>query len=217
MQNTFANEAFMDELAAAADVDPLEFRLRYLNDPRGIELLNRLAKLAKWEKRPSPKKNPSGDVTMGRGLCYVKYELSRTYVGAIADVEVDRRSGAIRVPRVFVVHDCGQIINPDGLRNQIEGNVVMTVSRTVIERVTFDRSRVTSLDWASYPILTFPDVPSVEIELIDRPAEPPWGAGEPTGAVIPAAISNAVFDATGIRLRSVPFHPEKVKAAFEAL
>jgi nicotinate dehydrogenase subunit B len=217
MQNTFANEAFMDELAAAADVDPLEFRLRYLNDARGIELLNRLAKLAKWEKRHSPKKNPSGDVTMGRGLCYVKYELSRTYVGAIADVEVDRRSGAIRVPRVFVVHDCGQIINPDGLRNQIEGNVVMTVSRTVIERVTFDRSRVTSLDWASYPILTFPDVPSVEIELIDRPAEPPWGAGEPTGAVIPAAISNAVFDATGIRLRSVPFHPEKVKAAFEAL
>jgi nicotinate dehydrogenase subunit B len=117
---------------------------------------------------------------------------------------------------VFVAHDCGQIINPDGLRNQIEGNVVQTVSRTLIEALQFNRSRVTSLDWASYPILTFPDVPEVAIELIDRPMEKPGGAGEPTAAVVPAAIANAIYDATGVRLRSVPFTPEKVLAGFKS-
>ncbi len=218
MQNTFANESFMDELAAAAGADPLQFRLRYLDDPRGIELLHRLARLAGWETRPSPDRNAgSGDIATGRGLSYVKYELVRTYIGAVAEVEVDRKSGRIRVPRFFVVHDCGQIINPDGVRNQIEGNVIMTVSRTLFERVTFDRSRVTSLDWASYPILTFPDVPTVVSDLIDRPDQPPWGVGEPTGAVVPGAISNAVFDAVGVRLRSVPFHPDKVKAALQPM
>jgi len=136
----------------------------------------------------------------------------RTYIAAVAEVEVSRPSGEIRCTRFYVVHDCGQIINPDGLRNQIEGNVIQTVSRTLIEDLKFDRSTVTSLDWASYPILSFPDVPDVVIELIDRPREKPWGAGEPTAAVVPAAISNAVFDAIGVRLRSVPFVPEKVLA-----
>ncbi|MGH7068332.1 MAG: molybdopterin cofactor-binding domain-containing protein [Acetobacteraceae bacterium] len=214
MQNTFANESFIDELAAAAGADPLAFRLKYLDDPRGIEVLNRLARLAKWQTRPSPRSNAgSGTIATGRGLSYVHYELVRTYVGAVAEVEVDRASGKIRVARFFIVHDCGQIINPDGVRNQIEGNAIMTVSRTLMERVTFNRSLVTSLDWNSYPILTFPDVPTVVSELIDRPDEPPWGVGEPSGAVIPSAISNAVFDATGARLRSVPFYPDKVKAA----
>ncbi|MGH7049471.1 MAG: molybdopterin cofactor-binding domain-containing protein [Acetobacteraceae bacterium] len=214
MQNTFANESFMDELAAAAGADPLEFRLKYLDDPRGIEVLNRLARLSRWQARPSPAGNSgSGNIAIGRGLSYVHYELVRTYIGAVAEVEVDRNSGKIRAARFFIVHDCGQIINPDGVRNQIEGNVIMTVSRTLMERVTFNRSRVTSLDWNSYPILRFPDVPGVVSELIDRPDQPPWGVGEPTGAVIPAAISNAVFDATGARLRSVPFYPDKVKAA----
>lgn len=106
-------------------------------------------------------------------------------------------------------------INPDGLRNQIEGNVIQTVSRTLLEELTFDRSAVTSLHWGTYPILTFPDVPEVEIELIDRPREKPWGAGEPTAAVVPSAISNAVFDAPGARLRSVAFTPAKVKAAID--
>jgi nicotinate dehydrogenase subunit B len=142
-----------------------------------------------------------------------KYELYRTYVAAVADVEVNRETGALRVRRCFVVQDCGQIINPDGVRNQIEGNVIQTVSRVLLEQVTFDRKMVTSLDWASYPILTFPDVPEVVIELIDRPEMPPWGAGEASAAVIPAAIANAVFDATGKRLRSVPFTAGKVKAA----
>jgi CO/xanthine dehydrogenase Mo-binding subunit len=120
------------------------------------------------------------------------------------------------VPRFFVAQDCGQIINPDGVRNQVDGNVIQTVSRVLMEEVTFDRGAVTSLDWASYPILTFPDVPEVVIDLIDRPTEKPWGAGEPSAAIVPAAISNAIFDATGVRLRSVPFTPAKVKAALQA-
>jgi nicotinate dehydrogenase subunit B len=218
MQNTYANEAFVDELAAAAGADPLAFRLRVLKDARGIELLNRLSALSKWEKRPSPAHDSGGgDVARGRGMTYVKYELYRTYVGAVAEVEVNRSTGEIRVPRFFVVHDCGQVINPDGLRNQIEGNVIQTVSRTLKEEVTFDRSMVTSLTWATYPIITFPEVPQVEIELIERPTEKPWGGGEPSAAVIPSAISNAVFDATGVRLRTVPYTPDRVKGAMRSI
>jgi nicotinate dehydrogenase subunit B len=216
LQNTYANECFVDELAAAANMDPLEFRMKMLDDKRGLELLNRLAAVAKWEKRPSPQKSASGNVANGRGISYVKYELLRTYIGAVAEVEVDRSTGVIRVPKFTVVHDCGQIINPDGLKNQIEGNVIQTVSRTLIEEVKFDRSQVTSLDWVSYPILKFPQVPEIVIDLIDRPTEKPWGAGEPSAAVIPAAISNAVFDATGVRLRSIPYTPAKVQAAMQA-
>jgi nicotinate dehydrogenase subunit B len=212
LQNTFANESFMDELAAAAGVDPLEYRLRYLKDPRGIELLERLAKLAKWEKSAA-KPAGTGDIATGRGLSYVKYELARTYVGAVMDVEVNKVTGEIRVKRCYVVQDCGQIINPDGVKNQLEGNMVQTLSRTLKEQVTFDRSQVTSLDWASYPIITFPEIPEVVIELIDRPHEKPWGAGEPSASVVPGAVSNAVFDAVGARLRSVPFLPDKVKTA----
>jgi CO/xanthine dehydrogenase Mo-binding subunit len=216
MQNTYANECFMDELAAAAKADPIEFRLKYLDpaDKRGIEVLTRLKALAKWETRPSPQPGSgSGNIAKGRGVSYVKYELVRTYVGIVADVEVDRASGAIRVTRVTMTHDCGQIINPDGLRNQVEGNIIQTLSRTLIEELKFDRSAVTSLDWVSYPIITFPDVPEVVIELINQPNAPPWGAGEPSAAVVPSAVSNAVFDATGVRLRSIPFTPDKVKAA----
>jgi CO/xanthine dehydrogenase Mo-binding subunit len=217
MQNTYANECFLDELAAQAKVDPIDFRLKYLDpkDTRGIEIINRLVTLAKWEKRPSPQGDRSGNVLKGRGVTYCKYELVRTYVGCVAEVEVDRTTGVIKVPRIFITHDCGQIINPDGLRNQIDGNVIQTVSRTLVEELKFNRSAVTSLDWASYPILTFPDVPEIVIDLIDRPDQRPWGAGEPAAAVIPSAISNAVFDATGVRLRSVPYTPEKVKAALK--
>src|SRR5499427_9075630 len=217
LQNTYANECFIDELAAAAKADPIDFRLKYLDpaDKRGIEVLNRLKALAKWQTRPSPQAGggASGNIARGRGVSYVKYELARTYIGIVADVEVDRASGAIRVPRVTMTHDCGQIINPDGLRNQIEGNVIQTVSRTLLEELKFDRAMVTSLDWESYPILKMPDVPDIVMDLIDRPTERPWGAGEPSAAVVPSAISNAVFDATGVRLRSVPYTPDKVKVA----
>jgi len=215
LQNTFANEAFMDELASAVQVDPIKFRLRYLDDPRGAEVLRRLARLASWSGRGSGRRE-TGDVAIGRGVSYVKYELYRTYVGAVATVEVNRKTGVLRATHFAIVHDCGQVINPDGVRNQIEGNVVQTLSRTLKEQVTFDRSGVTSLDWASYPILTFPEIPAVDIELVDRPTEKPWGAGEPAAAVVPAAIANAVFDAIGVRLRSVPFTPAKVLAAIQA-
>jgi CO/xanthine dehydrogenase Mo-binding subunit len=215
MQNTFGNESFVDEVAVAAGVDPLEFRLKNLKDPRGAEVLQAVAELANWKPQDS-RAAANGDIVRGRGLAYVKYELVRTYIGAVADVEVNVKTGKVTVTKFYVAHDCGQIINPDGLRNQIEGNVVQTVSRTLIEELTFDRSRVTSVDWASYPILKFPDVPDVAIKLIDRPNEKPWGAGEPTAAVVPAAIANAIFNATGARMRSVPFTPAKVQAGIKS-
>lgn len=219
MQNTFANECFVDEIVAAANADPLEFRIKYTDpaDSRGLEVLDRLGKLAKWERGPSPRKDVSGVIARGRGVSYVKYELVRTYIGAVAEVEVNRSTGDIRVTRFSVVHDCGQIINPNGVRSQIEGSVIQTVSRTLKEEVTFDRGMVTSLDWATYPILTFPEVPEIVIELIDRPTEKPWGAGEPTAAIVSSSISNAVFNAIGVRLRSVPFKREKVRAALKAI
>jgi nicotinate dehydrogenase subunit B len=217
MQNTFANECFVDELAALAKADPIAFRLAHLDDARGIEVIRRTAALAGWDTRSSPRPSQSGDTLVGRGFAYVKYEMVRTYVGAVAEVEVAKSTGDIKVRKVSIAHDGGQIINPDGLKNQIDGSTIQTVSRVLKEEVTFDRSAVTSLDWASYPILTFPEIPEIVYDLIDRPTERPWGGGEPSAAVIPSAISNAVFDAAGIRLRSVPFTPTKVKAAFAAL
>jgi nicotinate dehydrogenase subunit B len=214
MQNTYANECFMDECALAANADPLEYRRRYLKDARGLELLDRLVKLANWQPRKGAPK-PTGDIAKGRGVSYIKYELVRTYVGVVADVTVNRKTGKVTVDRFYVAHDCGQIINPDGLKNQIEGNIVQTVSRTLIEDLQWDSGRVTSLDWKSYPILTFPDVPDVVMDLIDRPNERPWGAGEPAAAVVPSAISNAIYDAVGVRMRSVPFTPDKMLAALK--
>ena len=213
MQNTFGNESFMDELAAAARADPIEYRKRLLKDARGVECIERCEKLANWKSQQNREPWPNAEVMRGRGFSYIKYELVRTYIAAVADVAVNRRTGMVRVERFFVAHDCGQIINPDGLRNQIEGNVVQTVSRTLIEELKFDNSRVTSVDWKTYPILTFPDVPEVTIDLIDRPTEKPWGAGEPTAAIVPSAVANAIYDACGARVRSVPFTPATVLAA----
>ena len=172
------------------------------------------AKLANWAPRKAGSRD-SSDIARGRGFSYIKYELVRTYVAVVADVEVNRQTGQVRVTDFYCAHDCGQIINPDGLRNQIEGNIVQTVSRTLVEELKFDRSRVTSVDWDSYPILRFPDVPDIAIDLISRPTEVPWGAGEPAAAVVPSAIANAIYDATGVRLRSVPFTPQKVLAGLK--
>jgi CO/xanthine dehydrogenase Mo-binding subunit len=214
IENSFANEAFMDELAFAAKADPAEFRLRYLKDERAIEVIQAVMKLARWQPRPGP--NPAagaGDVVKGRGISYLRYNNAITYVAAVAEVEVDKRSGDIRVTRVCASHDCGEMVNPDGVANQVEGGVLQTVSRTLKESVSWTRDRVTSVDWATYPIMGMAEAPKVEIALIDRPGAPSWGAGEPMACAIPAAIANAVFDATGVRLRSVPFTPAKVKAA----
>jgi len=215
-QNTFANESFVDELAAAGGVDPVEFRLRHLRDPRAIEVVRAVAKFAAWQPRKAPEARGQNGVARGRGFAYAQYENENAYAAMVADVEVDRRTGAIRVRRVFVAHDCGLIVNPDGVRNQIEGNVVQTLSRTLKEEVRFDRGRVTSLDWQSYPLLRFSEVPeAIEIALIDRPDRPSVGAGEPAACPVPAAVANAVFDATGARLRRVPFTLERVKAALQ--
>jgi nicotinate dehydrogenase subunit B len=214
MANILANEAFMDELAAAAGADPLAFRLNHLTDKRGIELLNRTAARAGWAARPSP--NPasgSGAKATGRGLTYIQYNNAETYVAMVLEVSVDRDSGAILVTRVVVGHDCGLAVNPDGARNQIEGAVLQSISRALHEEVTFDRSRVTSVDWSSYRLLTFPEVPTIEHEFVQRLDQPPWGVGEPATTLAAAAISNAVFDATGTRLRRAPFTPERVKSA----
>jgi nicotinate dehydrogenase subunit B len=209
-QNSFANESFMDELAVAAGADPIEFRLRHLTDSRAIGVVQAAARLAKWEKRPAggalQNSTPApGQASHGRGVGYVQYEGTEAYVAAIVDVDVDPTARSVRVTRVCVAHDCGLIVNRDGLRNQIEGNVIQAISRTLKESVKFDRSRVTSLDWRSYPILTFAEVPeSIEIELIDHPELPSVGAGEAATSPIPGAIANAIFDATGKRLREVP-------------
>ncbi|MBI2161679.1 MAG: xanthine dehydrogenase family protein molybdopterin-binding subunit [Candidatus Rokubacteria bacterium] len=216
MQNSYANEAFLDECAAAVGADPVEYRLRHLTDPRGIAVLRAAAMRANWQPRPAPNRDQSGPIAKGRGVAYVKYENTRTYVAGVAEVEVNKQTGAIRCTRFVVAHDCGLIINPDGVRAQVEGNIIQTVSRTLKEEVKWNRSRVTSVDWASYPILRFPEVPEVVIELINRLNEPPWGVGEPAACLPPPAISNAVFDAIGVRLRSVPYTPAKVKAALGA-
>jgi len=150
---------------------------------------------------------------VGRGIAYVRYKQAENYVAMAMEVAVDPASGRIDVRRVACAHDCGLIVNPDALKNQIEGSIVQTISRTLHEEVTFDRSRVTSVDWASYPILAFPDVPEIKIDLVMRQTEPPLGAGEAAATTVPAALANAVFDATGKRLRTVPFTAERVKTA----
>lgn len=213
MQNTYANECFMDELAFEAKSDPVAFRRKYLDDKRGLELIDRLVALSKWEGKPTAQVKQAGNLLKGRGMSYVKYELVRTYVGAVADVEIDRTTGKVSVPRFYLAHDCGQMINPEGVKAQLDGNIIQTLSRTLMEEVKWNRSMATTLDWASYPIITFPDVPQLVYDLIDRPNERPWGAGEPAAAVVPSAIANAIFDATGVRMRSVPFTAAKVKAA----
>jgi CO/xanthine dehydrogenase Mo-binding subunit len=211
--NCFAVEAFCDELAAAAGIDPVEFRLRGLKNPRGVELIKRAAAMMKWQTRASPGPDSNAAIARGRGISYIHYKHTETYVAIGMDVAVERASGTINVERVVCTHDCGQMINPDGVRAQLEGSIVQTLSRVLMEEVKFDRSRVVSTDWSSYPILTFSQLPKIEIELVDRPNEPPLGAGEAACAAVGCTLSNAVFDATGVRLRQIPFTPERVKAA----
>jgi CO/xanthine dehydrogenase Mo-binding subunit len=203
--NVFAVESFTDELAAAANIDPVEFRLRGLTDSRAIDVIKRAAEMIGWESRPSPNRRTPGNVATGRGFAYARYKQAENYVALAMEVAVDRTTGTINVRRVTCAHDGGLTINPDGLRNQIEGSILQTIGRTLHEEVKFDRSRVTSTDWVSYPILSFAEVPAVEVALIDRPTLAPLGAGEAATAPVAAALANAIFDATGVRLRNVPF------------
>ena len=207
MANAFANESFMDELAYAAGVDPVEFRLRHLADPRAQAVVRAAADKSGWSPHTAPAKSGTG-----RGVAYSQYENNEAYVATVAEVSVDPNDGRVRVNRVVTAHDCGLIINPDGLTNQIEGNVIQATSRALLEQVTFDQSRVTSLDWHSYPILRFPDIPTVEVVLINHPDQPAFGAGEPSTLTVAPVIANAIYDATGARVRDIPLTAERVKA-----
>ncbi len=185
-----------------AGADPIEYRLRYINHERERAVLNAVAEKAGWESRPSPRAHET-ELAEGRR------------VACIAEVQVERNTGIVRVKRLVVTHDCGLIINPDGVKNQIEGNVIQSLSRTLKEEVQFDEMHITSADWQTYPILTFSEVPEIEIVLINRPDQPAMGAGEPSTATT-AAVANAIFDATGVRLRQMPFTPDRVRKALLA-
>jgi nicotinate dehydrogenase subunit B len=205
--NVFAIESFMDELAAAAGADPVAFRLAHLNDKRARAVIEAAANAADW--KPGQK----GDGNRGRGIGFARYKTTATYNAVIVEVEVDRESGVIKVPRAWTSVDAGQIINPDGLVNQIEGGIVQSTSWTLREQVRFDKNGILSRDWKTYPVLTFPQVPKIETVLIGRPNERALGAGEASQGPTVAAIANAFAAATGKRIRDLPYNPEGVKAA----
>lgn len=208
----FAHESFVDEAAAASGQDPIAFRLANLENERERHVLEEVRRASGWETRPSPAGARDGDVVTGRGVALATGY--GTHVATVCEVEVDRRTGRVRATRVVVAHDCGLVVNPLGLRLTIEGNVVQSLSRTLLEEVAFDPERVTSVDWLTYPILEADLAPDViEAVMVERPDAPPGGAGEPALVSVPAAIANAVFDATGVRLRRLPLTPERVKAA----
>jgi nicotinate dehydrogenase subunit B len=212
--NVFAIEGFIDEIAAHNAIDALEYRRRRLADPRALEALDRAAAAFKWDARPSPNPRRAGGTRLtGRGMAYTRYKQAENYVAMFIEVVVDAPTGAVEVRRVVCGHDCGLVVNPAALRNQIEGAITQTLSRALYEEVQFDASRVTSVDWASYPILRASEAPSIEVILLDRRDQPLWGAGEAAAVPVAAALGNAIFDATGVRLRRVPFTRERVKAA----
>lgn len=215
LQNTFAHECFMDELAARAKADPVAYRLRHLSDPRLIDVVKEAAALANWEARPSPKpQSRRTAMASGRGFSCVAYEGENGWAAMVAEVEVNQDTGKVTVKRIFFSNDSGPISNPDGLRNQIEGGALQGMSRAMGEEVTWDDQKVTSVDWESYHTLPLGfDVPEFKVKLINRPDENATGAGETSITIVAAAIGNAIFDATGTRLRQVPFTPERVKAA----
>jgi CO/xanthine dehydrogenase Mo-binding subunit len=213
-QTAFPSESFIDEMAAAAGADPVEFRLRYLRDPRDIAVVKAAAQGAGWDPRPSPKKQPSNAVVVsGRGIAYAPR--NETYVAIVCEVDVNRQTGQVKVKRFVCGHDCGMIMNPGLVEATIEANILQTMSRAFHEEVQFDGTTVKSVDWSTYPILDMTEVPeAIEIVVLNNsPEYPPRGVGEPATRPTVPAIANAIFDATGVRMRRVPFTPERVKAA----
>ncbi|WP_372659461.1 c-type cytochrome, partial [Hydrogenophaga sp.] len=233
LPNSFAHESYIDELATAAGVDPVEFRLRYLNDPRAAELLRTTAERAGWVAHTQPQQqavregqggkdeDDGPDLLRGQGVAYARYVHSKwpgfgaAWAAWVADVEVNRKTGEVHVRRVVVGHDAGTLINPAGVQHQIHGNVIQTTSRALTEQVTLAprTQTVNSLEWGAYPILNFRDVPVIDVVSMPRPGEAPLGAGESSSVPGTAAIANAIFDATGVRFRQPPFTPEVVRAA----
>ncbi|SAL56877.1 aldehyde dehydrogenase [Caballeronia peredens] len=224
LPNSFAHDAFIDELAVHAGADPLEFRLRHLADERARELLQAVAVRAGWQKRTRPRHLEQTDErrVRGRGIAYARYVHSRfpgfgaAWAAWIVDLEVDRVTGEIRIERVTIGQDTGTMVNPDGVRHQIHGNVVQTLGRTLKERVRMSDGMVASREWGSYPLITFAELPAVDVVLMPRQGEPPLGSGESASVPGPAAIANALFDATGVRFYAPPFTPETVRARLEA-
>ena len=224
LQNTFAHESMMDEVAAHVKADPVEYRLRHLRDPRLRAVVESAARAANWQRRPSPNpeprtksRNPEPQILSGRGLSCVLYEGDNGYCAMVAEVDVHLDTGVVDVKRMVIAIDSGPISNPDGLRNQAEGGALHGMSRALFEEVTWDHEKVTSLDWRTYR--TFPvgfNLPKLETVLINTLEAEACGAGETSITVTAAAIGNAIFDATGMRLRQVPFTPERVLAALGA-
>ncbi|HEX7789050.1 MAG TPA: c-type cytochrome, partial [Afipia sp.] len=219
LPNTFAHESYIDELAAEAGVDPVEYRLRYLKDPRAVDLVNAVAQRADWKPRPVWKEpEAEGDVVRGRGFAYAVYVhgpfpgKAAAWSAWVADVVVNRTTGDVSVTRVVAGQDTGMMINPDGVRHQLQGNVIQSTSRALMEEVTFDRSLVTSREWGAYPIIKFPDIPKIDVLLVPRQNQEPLGAGESASVPSAAAIANAIYDATGVRFRELPFTPERIRA-----
>ena len=205
--NVFAIESFMDELAQAAGVDPLEFRLRHLEDERGRAVLTAAAERAGFRKQPR-------ETGRGSGIAFARYKNQKAYAAVVVDVRVDDQTAEVALERAVLAADAGQIVDPSGLANQLEGGLSQSASWTLKEQVCFDRVRVTSIDWESYSILRFPEIPQIETVLLDRPGQPYLGSGEATQGPTAAAIANAIFDATGVRVRDIPFTPDRIRAAF---
>ncbi len=210
----FASESFIDEIALAVGADPIDFRLKYAKAPRDIAVIKAAQEKAGWKPRVGPSKQ-TGNTVSGRGIGYA--QRNGTVVAVIAEIEVDRRSGRVWAKKFTVAHDCGQIINPTDLKQCIEGNIVQGISRALFEEVTFDNNTVTSVDWQSYQILDIMDMPeTIDIVLIDRPEVAPTGAGEPSIRPVAGALANAIYDATGVRIRRAPMTPERVKQALSS-
>jgi nicotinate dehydrogenase subunit B len=217
LPNTFAHESYIDELATEAGIDPIEYRLRYLKDTRAIDLVNAVAERADWTPRPvREEKIAEGDVVHGRGFAYALYVHSKfpgfgaAWSAWVADVAVNKATGDVSVTRVVAGQDSGLMINPEGVRHQIHGNVIQSASRALMEEVTFDRQSVTSREWGAYPIIPFPDIPRIDVLMLPRQDQPPLGVGESASVPSAAAIANAIFDATGVRFREPPFTPERI-------
>ncbi len=219
LPNSFAHESYIDELATEAGVDPIEYRLRYLKDSRAVDLVNAVSQRAEWTPRPV-RKEPlaEGDILRGRGFAYALYVHGpfpgkpAAWSAWITDVAVNKATGDVSVTRVVAGQDSGLMINPDGVRHQIHGNVIQSASRALMEEVSFDRNSVTSREWGAYPIIKFPDIPKIDVLMLPRSDQPPLGVGKSASVPSAAAIANAIFDATGVRFRELPFTPERILA-----
>ncbi|QEW24056.1 Nicotinate dehydrogenase subunit B (plasmid) [Paracoccaceae bacterium] len=221
MPNTFAHECFVDELAAEAGEDPVDFRLRHLDDPRTIDLIRRTAEEGGWVPRTGPRLATDGDIARGQGFAHATYVhgpfpgVAAAQAAWLADISVNKRTGEVTLDRIVVAQDQGLMINPDGVRHQINGNVVQSISRTMGEDSQFDQAGSIDREWGGYPLARFEDLPEVRTLLVERPEDPPLGVGESASVPSAAAIANAIYDATGVRMRELPFTPERVKAALD--